>query len=489
MNIEYIKLIAETAKNNRYTILNEEATKHALILPLLQALGYDIFNPNEVIPEYKTEHGRNVDYAIIIENEPVIIIEAKACKTNLTEANVSQLYGYFSVNKAKYAILTNGIEYRIYTNENATGLMKPLCTIDMRNIGKSELIILTAFSKKAFSCSKFQLTDVNLESGLDKGPEDTEKNMQKKSNIKSTLRGTNFRSTKFRSKVDILLIARLYLEGSELTDIKKTIGDGITKQGIMDRLIKLGLLGHREDWAYTTRKPEELEYMKRNNIEGKYDQFIKETIKRAREVLNTAHVNTMTEHIKTTCKIAKTSGAELSDVKTIQIVYPELYKEIDTQKNRDIDIAKITTGSGRKIDWNCNKCGHKWSTKARSRINSKSGCTECGYNWYYREIPSRWVNTLAKDIKTAYPELYKEIDKDMNERLHISKIERGFHILIDWKCEKCKHTWKVAPKSRTLHKSGCPNCGYNWYTGKTNTSRAHNARRKNETLATCTAQL
>ncbi len=49
------------------TLTTEEATKHALVLPFIQALGYDVFNPMEVVPEYTADfglkQGEKVDYA------------------------------------------------------------------------------------------------------------------------------------------------------------------------------------------------------------------------------------------------------------------------------------------------------------------------------------------------------------------------------------------------------------------------------------------
>lgn len=125
-------------------ILTEEATKMSLIVPFFQLLGYDIFNPSEFCPEYTADvgikKGEKVDYAIIINNSPAILIEAKAINKKLDKYN-SQLFRYFVTTKAKFAILTNGVIYRFYTDVDENNKMdkEPFLELDLLNI-KEELI-------------------------------------------------------------------------------------------------------------------------------------------------------------------------------------------------------------------------------------------------------------------------------------------------------------------------------------------------------------
>ena len=106
----------KTLKNNIFT---EEATKTSLIMPFFRILGYDVFNPNEFMPEFVADvglkKGEKVDYAIKLDNEPVILVECKSINEKL-EKHDSQLYRYFGTTTAKFAILTNGIVYRFYTD-------------------------------------------------------------------------------------------------------------------------------------------------------------------------------------------------------------------------------------------------------------------------------------------------------------------------------------------------------------------------------------
>ena len=117
----------------------EEATKNALVMPFIAALGYDVFNPKEVIPEFAadvgTKKGEKVDYAIMRDGETIILVECKKANGDLSHENMSQLYRYFTVTKARIAILANGIQYRFYSDLEETNKMddKPFLELDLAN--------------------------------------------------------------------------------------------------------------------------------------------------------------------------------------------------------------------------------------------------------------------------------------------------------------------------------------------------------------------
>lgn len=117
--IDELKQFSNRVEKIKGQLKTEEATKTSLILPFFQMLGYDIFNPNEFVPEFVADagikKGEKVDYAIMIDNKPIILIEAKWCGDALTNHD-SQLFRYFVTTPAKFAILTNGIIYKIYTD-------------------------------------------------------------------------------------------------------------------------------------------------------------------------------------------------------------------------------------------------------------------------------------------------------------------------------------------------------------------------------------
>lgn len=136
-------------------IKTEEATKTSLIMPFFSLLGYDVFNPLEFVPEFVADvgikKGEKVDYAIIINDTPTILVEAK-CVTEQLEKHDSQLFRYFGTSKAKFAILTNGIIYNFYTDLEETNKMDstPFLSINLLNLRDSDIVELKKFTKESF---------------------------------------------------------------------------------------------------------------------------------------------------------------------------------------------------------------------------------------------------------------------------------------------------------------------------------------------------
>lgn len=128
--IDQLQALAKRAKETAESLQNEEATKMALIAPFIQSLGYDIFNPSEVMPEYSADFpeiksGERVDYAILENGKPKILVEAKPYKTNLKDIEKGQLARYFHVTEARVGILTNGRIYQFYTDLDNANVMDP----------------------------------------------------------------------------------------------------------------------------------------------------------------------------------------------------------------------------------------------------------------------------------------------------------------------------------------------------------------------------
>lgn len=151
----YINRI-ETLKD---TVATEESTKMALIVPFFQILGYDVFNPLEFCPEYTADigikKGEKVDYAILIDGKPVILIEAKAANKVL-DKHSSQLFRYFVATSAKFAILTNGISYKFYTDLDDANKMdkEPFLDINLLNIKEYQIQQLSKFQRNSLNVSE-----------------------------------------------------------------------------------------------------------------------------------------------------------------------------------------------------------------------------------------------------------------------------------------------------------------------------------------------
>ena len=158
--IDLLKQFAARAEKLKDNIQTEEATKTSLIMPFFQQVfGYDVFNPDEFVPEFTADvgikKGEKVDYAIFLDGNPVILIEAKWCKEPL-EKHDSQLFRYFGTTKAKFGILTNGIVYKFYTDLEEQNKMdlKPFLEFDVLNIKETLVPELKRFAKSNFNADE-----------------------------------------------------------------------------------------------------------------------------------------------------------------------------------------------------------------------------------------------------------------------------------------------------------------------------------------------
>ena len=119
---ESVKALADRAKKLKENLKTEEATKTSLVLPFIQTLGYDIFNPLEVVPEFVADiagkKGEKVDYAIMQDDKPIIIIECKACGADLNDINRDQLHRYFLTLDSSIGLLTDGIRYLFFSRSD-----------------------------------------------------------------------------------------------------------------------------------------------------------------------------------------------------------------------------------------------------------------------------------------------------------------------------------------------------------------------------------
>lgn len=124
-------------------------------MPVIAALGYDIFNPFEVVPEMDcdlTKRGDKIDYAIMKDNQPILLIECKHCLQKL-DLHSTQLSKYYAASNARFGVLTNGIEYRFYADLDKTNIMdeKPFLVIDMTDLSDEDIEQMKKFHKSYFN--------------------------------------------------------------------------------------------------------------------------------------------------------------------------------------------------------------------------------------------------------------------------------------------------------------------------------------------------
>ena len=150
-----VKQLADKVAQLKDGILTEEATKNAFIMPFINALGYDVFNPLEVIPEMDCDlvkkKGEKIDYAIMKDGTPIILIECKHWQQDLS-LHDTQLKKYFVASKAKFGVLTNGIRYLFYTDLEDQNIMdeKPFLEVDITDVKDYQLEELKKFHKSYF---------------------------------------------------------------------------------------------------------------------------------------------------------------------------------------------------------------------------------------------------------------------------------------------------------------------------------------------------
>lgn len=138
----------------------EEATKTSAVLPLIAALGYDFFDPSEVVPEFTADvgikKGEKVDYALMVDGKPVILIECKTAGTKLGASHFSQLFRYFAVTSVRVAVLTNGLDVWLFSDLDEPNKMdaEPFLKLDISSASDAAICDLSHLSKSSFDIDK-----------------------------------------------------------------------------------------------------------------------------------------------------------------------------------------------------------------------------------------------------------------------------------------------------------------------------------------------
>lgn len=159
-----LRALAKRAPDLVPHLATEEATKTALVLPFIAAMGYDVFDPTEVVPEFIADvgikKGEKVDYAIKRNGEIVMLIECKTSGVKLALEHASQLYRYFSVTTARIAILTNGVVYQFYSDLDEPNRLdaRPFLILDLFSLRDDLLAEAAKMTKDTFSLDEMLST-------------------------------------------------------------------------------------------------------------------------------------------------------------------------------------------------------------------------------------------------------------------------------------------------------------------------------------------
>ncbi|MDH1707018.1 type I restriction endonuclease [Acinetobacter johnsonii] len=155
-HIEHVKKVGDHCTT-------EETTKQALILPLLDILGFSPYDPTKVLAEFAADFPgvkstERVDYALYCNGQPVMFIEAKPYVANLTN-HAPQLSRYFNSSLGvTIGAITNGKEWRFFTDLINPNVMddKPFLTVDFTKNKAEDLTQLAEFKHDNFHVEKLR---------------------------------------------------------------------------------------------------------------------------------------------------------------------------------------------------------------------------------------------------------------------------------------------------------------------------------------------
>lgn len=166
--VDHLRGLSSRIANTKNMIQTEEATKNAMVMPFIQILGYNVFDPLEVTPELiadvGTKKGEKVDYAILQDGKPIILFECKKSGGDLSINHASQLFRYFHVTAARFGVLTNGLVYRFFTDIEQPNKMdeKPFFEFNILDFKERDVEELKKFAKSAFDIETILTTANDL---------------------------------------------------------------------------------------------------------------------------------------------------------------------------------------------------------------------------------------------------------------------------------------------------------------------------------------
>lgn len=174
------------------------------------------------------------------------------------------------------------------------------------------------------------------------------------------------------------------------------------------------------------------------------------------------------------------SKGKIEYEKSVAYLFPKLTEEWDS--SNFIKPEDITPGNHQRIQWVCKNCGNQWQAMILNRTQYKTGCPCCGWNSFTGKINPLSIKRPNSDnnVVKLYPELAKEFLPELNEGKQLENYTARSHVNIKWKCQNCGNEWTAQINGRTHKKTGCSSCGYNTFTDKIN---PHSINQKKEPIA------
>lgn len=163
--------------------------------------------------------------------------------------------------------------------------------------------------------------------------------------------------------------------------------------------------------------------------------------------------------------------------KSIEFTHPNLAEEWHSTLNV-LKPSELTFGTTRRIYWKCKNCGYgangEWKSTPISRINENVGCPACRWSSFLNRYKRTATNCIAIGVNDFESQADQNILKEWNHKFNDmkpSEIRLQTEKSVYWQCTNCGYgkdgEWVISPHRRIKGKSGCPNCGYNWYKAST----------------------
>lgn len=166
--IDQLRALSSRIGATKDMVQTEEATKNAMVMPFIQALGYNVFDPTEVTPELCADvglkKGEKVDYAILRDGKPIMLFECKKSGGDLSINHAGQLFRYFHVTEARFGVLTNGLVYKFFTDLEKPNKMddKPFFEFNILDFKDRDIDELKKFAKSQFDIDTILTTASDL---------------------------------------------------------------------------------------------------------------------------------------------------------------------------------------------------------------------------------------------------------------------------------------------------------------------------------------
>lgn len=154
--IDQLQALAKCVERRDGDIASAEETKKAYVIPFIEALGYDVLDPTEVLPNFRADvgckKGENVDYAILIDDKPTLLFACISCDSDLSDAHAAQLRKSFHAASARIGVLTNGKAYYFYSDFEKQYIMdaEPFMRLNLLNIDELMISEVKKLSKSSF---------------------------------------------------------------------------------------------------------------------------------------------------------------------------------------------------------------------------------------------------------------------------------------------------------------------------------------------------